>query len=1069
MPAVSVGIGTGTGATTATGASVGQGSPRSTLKQQQDQLTIARDLTSEFQKQLKLLQQMQQVQGAQRDLSTELRDAVDDTSFQDLIDQAGGFSDSAKKISRSLDDVRKASDKSIGKVYVQSQKLDKQLKTMTAVGGSLALALLAFKALVNAVTGFAAITESAVGFIGGIVTGLFNIGRAIIAIPFRIFEGFVSLSNEVAHILVEIQTAVEGVRKEFGDLKGPVSGAVVELSRSMKGFAATGLSAWGVIGNLAQRLDFVRELATTLGPVFSKLRGEFEADGGAIIAFEKGLGLAHEQLKGVGEVAIVTGKQSRVVLTAITTQAIALGRAFGVDAKVIGRDVGKALTDVAHFGGATVKQIATASVYARKLGVELDRIVGTLSAFETFDTAAENAAKLSQSFGILVDSFQLIEAQSPDEQIDVLRKALFAAGRSAEGMTRQELKLLAQTTGLDEATARLVFSAKNQGTTLDLIAKKSSVAEKHQLTQAEALVKLSASIERLVRQSPEFTGFFDAMLKGFSRGIVTSGPFTRAVFSLRLALVAVYREGAKLGRSFVDLFPGVRDVLTGIADAFKPGRFQKFAGQFRQALEQFFRQLTVGRGSFSDLMLALRKSFFDFISAETPAGRRIIEGTKQFLLAISRVIGQGVTFGIDALTRSIEFIVDLISNPGEVIKKLGGGAKEGASFAQQVFAPIVQAFTDKKRITELTSAIDDLFDVLELKIGRRIEHVAYSIKDTLDRTAALSLYKSKANIVAKLLDPLIYGREEKEIGGRKVKGFERSVEEDLLKNSAERERELNEKYDSLEKQLSEKRRKRASSTIADASTQTQAEIAATQSATADANRQLADVAKKRQAEIAAISERIAGGLKADVDPTQRVHRLSSAVDELATLKERVKRIDVSTFKDLASKLVELETSLKPVSDALPQRLSQVVYSLNKIGEIKLTALQNVTKAIKQGVIDSTGATVADMVRTVNELDAALSNVAASKLNIATKLQQLATAVPALGVAGQYKVTNRDVVVTVNLQVTMQAGDVERVIVQRKESTIRDRLNAAQYRGPTQPPEIPASPTAPAPLPLSQRR
>jgi hypothetical protein len=344
-------------------------------------------------------------------------------------------------------------------------------------------------------------------------------------------------------------------------------------------------------------------------------------------------------------------------------------------------------------------------VYARKLGVELDRIVGTLSAFETFDTAAENAAKLSQSFGILVDSFQLIEAQSPDEQIDLLRKALFAAGRSAEGMTRQELKLLAQTTGLDEATARLVFSAKNQGTTLDLIAKKSSVAEKHQLTQAEALVKLSASIERLVRQSPEFTGFFDAMLKGFSRGVVTSGPFTRAVFSLRAALVAVYREGAKLGRSFVDLFPGVRDVLTGIADAFKPGRFQKFAAQFRQALEQFFRQLTVGRGSFTDLTASLRKSFFDFISAETPAGRKIIEGAKSFLLAISKVIGQGVTWSLDALTNSINFIVDLISNPGEVIKKFSSGAKDGATFAQQVFSPIIQAFTDKRRIAELETQL----------------------------------------------------------------------------------------------------------------------------------------------------------------------------------------------------------------------------------------------------------------------------------------------------------------------------------------------------------------------------
>lgn len=1067
MPSISVGIGTGSGTSTAAGA--GQGSPQSTLKQQQDQLTIARDLTAEFQKQLKLLQQMQRVQGSQRDLSTELRDVVEDTSFDELIDQAGGFSDATKKISKSFDDMRKASDKSIGKVYDQSQKLDKQLKTMTAVGGSMALALIAFKALVNAVSGFAAIAESAIGFVGGIASGLFNVGKAILAIPFRIFEGFVSLSNEVAHIIVEIQTAMEGVRKEFGDLKGPVSGTVVELSRSMKGFSATGLSAWGVVGNLAQRLDFIRELATALGPVFSKLRDEFDADGGAIVAFEKGLGLAHEQLRGIGEIAIVTGKKSRVVLTAITTQALSLGKAFGVDAKIIGRDVGKALTDVAHFGGATVKQIATASVYARKLGVELDKLVGTLSAFETFDTAAENAAKLSQSFGILVDSFQLIEAQSPDEQIDLLRKALFAAGRSAEGMTRQELKLLAQTTGLDEATARLVFSAKNQGTTLDLIAKKSSVAEKHQLSQAEAMVQLSASIERLVRQSPEFTGFFDAMLKGFSRGVLTSGPFTRAVFNLRLALVAVYREGAKLGRSFVDLFPGVRDILTGLADAFKPGRFQKFAGQFRQALEQFFRQLTVGRGSFTDLAQTLRKAFFDFLSAETPAGRKIIDGAKTFLLTISRVVAQGVSGTLDALTHSINFIVDLISNPSELIKKFTGGAKEGASFAQQLFTPIIQAFADKKRLAELGAAIDDLFDVLQIKVARRLEELAYAVKESLIRSTAVGTNKSALGFINRLIEPIVYGKQEKEVAGKKVKGYERFVEEDLLKDREAHFKELDERYSRIENVFAERRKKKAGETATEIVDAQQDAAKKAISAPPESQAQLVEVAKKREAEIAQITDQLAGGLRVGGDPTQRVHRLSSAVDELATLKDRIKRVDVSTFRDLATKLVELETALKPVSDALPQRLSQVVYSLNKITEIKLTALQNVSKAIKQGVIDATGASVADMVRTVNELDSALSNIAASKLNIAAKLQQLATAIPALGVAGQYKVTNRDVVVTVNLQVTMQAGDVERVIVQRKESTIRDRLNAAQYRGPLQPPEIPSSPSAPAPLPLSQRR
>ena len=94
----------------------------------------------------------------------------------------------------------------------------------------------------------------------------------------------------------------------------------IQLSRSMQGFAVTGLSAWNVVGNLAQRLDFVKELATTLGAVFSKLRGEFELDGGAIIAFEKGLGLAHEELKGIGEVGTNTASTGSLAAQAMSSR-----------------------------------------------------------------------------------------------------------------------------------------------------------------------------------------------------------------------------------------------------------------------------------------------------------------------------------------------------------------------------------------------------------------------------------------------------------------------------------------------------------------------------------------------------------------------------------------------------------------------------------------------------------------------------------------------------------------------------------------------------------------------------
>ena len=75
----------------------------------------------------------------------------------------------------------------------------------------------------------------------------------------------------------------------------------------------------------------------------------------------------------------------------------------------------------------------------------------------------------------------------------------------------------------------------------------------------------------------------------------------------------------------------------------------------------------------------------------------------------------------------------------------------------------------------------------------------------------------------------------------------------------------------------------------------------------------------------------------------------------------------------------------------------------------------------------------------------------------------------MGSAGQYTIKNKDVVITVNLQVSMKADEVEKVILQRKESVIRDRLNNVSYKGPIQPMDIPSVSTAPSPLPMSPRK
>jgi len=372
----------------------------------------------------------------------------------------------------------------------------------------------ALKGLYQGFRNVTAVSKSVLGFFGTLVDSLFSVTTAILAIPFKILTGLINLAGKGGGGANELAQAMEALRKEFGAFSSTTPKTILNMSTHLKGFSDTGLSAWRVFGFLWTRIKDFTELAKEMGATFVVLSKEFYDNGGALLAYQKGLGISNEGMKAVSQRAISMGDKLGGTLKEMTKYSLDMAKAFGLDAKVISRDMSKAMADVKHFTGATIKQMAEAAIYSKKLGIELEKIVGILDAFETFDTAAENAAKLSQAFGVQVDAFKMMEAQSPAEQIDMLRKSFASAGVDASTFNRQQLKLLATTTGLDEATARQAFSMKNQGASLDMVKKKSAETEKKTLTQAEAMHKLANAIERIVLSGGgEMGGFWDQFVK----------------------------------------------------------------------------------------------------------------------------------------------------------------------------------------------------------------------------------------------------------------------------------------------------------------------------------------------------------------------------------------------------------------------------------------------------------------------------------------------------------------------------------------------------------------------------
>jgi hypothetical protein len=204
--------------------------------------------------------------------------------------------------------------------------------------------------------------------------------------------------------------------------------------------------------------------------------------------------------------------------------------------------------------------------------------------------------------------------------------------------------------------------------------------------------------------------------------------------------------------------------------------------------------------------------------------------------------------------------------------------------------------------------------------------------------------------------------------------------------------------------------------------------------------------------------------------------LGSAMPALATaLMSAVKAVPpgegftrgLSTLKaliEVAGEIPKLAASIKTAFDSsttgtpiTPESMNATLVGLTSYAGFLVEA----TSSIKVGAITTGLRAVGDMVKAANQLDAALSDGNVAKLNVAAKLSNVAKAV-GLGGAAKYTITNKNVVVQIDLTVTMKADEVERVILQRKTSVIRDRLNSAAYEGSSKPSPIPDNPSSPSP-------
>lgn len=601
----------------------------------------------------------------------------------------------------------------------------------------------------NALSLFGSTTMTALEALG-------QLALSVISFPFKILGNLINFASQGGGDN-SLRQALEDIRKEFGDLRKSSAKAIIDIARGMKGeLANTGLSVWRTFGRLADRLKTIAEYAKNMGNLFANLAGQFVKNSEALGAYFKGLHLTEEGQKGVATRAYALGQDLTEVTRQIANYSVQLADEFGQSAAQVSQDVGDMMDDFEHFGGMAPQVLTQISVYARRLGVEVKGLLGVIDQFDNFEDAARSAAQLTQAFGLQLDALQLLKAQDPAERTEMLRKSFFAAGRSVETMTRQERALLQQQTGLDASTLDLVFSQKNQALSYDQVKKKSDAARKSQLTQEQALTKIAGAIERLVRSgSMGGGGFFERFFQGFERGIVWSREFRKLMIDIRMALRATYYAGVQVGRMFVQMFPGVQDLLKGLDQLFDRNRFRSMLKSLTSTFREFFTSLTStnGRNSFRNLMENLKRMFWNYFDRSTPGGRQILDGVKNFSKAVSVIIGGLIRETAKGITQGIRFISDLLSGRQRI--DTGGVGGSALGFIGELLTPILDAL--KEAWPPLVAALEQLWS----------EEIWPRVKNFLvDHAGAISLVLFGPAFARAFIGGIVSS-----VGGSLIKGF----------------------------------------------------------------------------------------------------------------------------------------------------------------------------------------------------------------------------------------------------------------------------------------------------------
>lgn len=582
---------------------------------------------------------------------------------------------------------------------------------------------------------FEKIKERSSAFVAGLsnmAQSLFSLGQALFNLMSGgfILDGIIEKAQSMGSANTAFAEAREEVREFAGDLK---SGLGRDIMDSYRGFSKTiddfGVSMRRVYGygisGMAARLKDVNDLFQKLGASAENFSDKLVEMAGEVVYTGKALGIGNEGMAEMLRTAEAIGTDGMKYMRDFQREAVLAHKYYGVSAKVMGRGMNDLMKTLPHLQREGAKAFAPIVAYAQKMGLELKQVTGILETFSSADKALEAASNLAQ-IGVALDPIEMIAEKDPAKMLLKIGESIKSSGKQIDLTDRHTRSYLKSTLQLDDATLDRIASENGLTENYKKTAKAAEDAKKKQMSQQEVLEELGKGIKRIIQagSSTSFTGFFDALKKGFLDGMLYSGPMLRMFRTINRALKDAYWAGRALGRMFVETFPGIKDMLAGIAKLFDRSAGFKFLdiiktefGKLLNIFDMFSKGQMLGRPE------DFAKSFFErlfggFKEYKSKIGsfwENIMPGLLKFTEFAGKFIKGFILFIGQQMVSGLKSLASVVRNG------IAGGGGEGPGLLEQggsaimnLLRPIWEGLSEAW--PEIWKALKDLFSTVWEKL-----------------------------------------------------------------------------------------------------------------------------------------------------------------------------------------------------------------------------------------------------------------------------------------------------------------------------------------------------------------